>query len=198
MVILRIEHSVPNFDGWKQAFDSDPAGRKKSGVRRYQVLRPIDDPNFVMIDLEFDTASQAEALLAAMRVVRGRVEGTLMVNPQSRIVEAVETKVYWVLGLLPKARGRPKAMPGFQTQGLARVVWERHDGLPRVVQAIGGAWSAPRAISLLDSGEPQIVIDAAGAAHVAWLSNKDVYYLARVDFEQTNALCLVHEVINVQ
>ncbi len=94
MVILRIEHSVPNFDGWKQAFDSDPAGRKKSGVRRYQVLRPIDDPNFVMIDLEFDTASQAEALLAAMRVVRGRVEGTLMVNPQSRIVEAVETKVY--------------------------------------------------------------------------------------------------------
>jgi hypothetical protein len=34
------------------------------------------------------------ALLAAMRVVRGRVEGTLMVNPQSRIVEAVETKVY--------------------------------------------------------------------------------------------------------
>jgi hypothetical protein len=94
MVILRIEHSVPNFDGWKQAFDSDPVGRKKSGVRRFQVLRPIDDPNSVMIDLEFDTASQAEALLAAMRVVRGRVEGTLMVNPQSRIVEAVETKVY--------------------------------------------------------------------------------------------------------
>jgi hypothetical protein len=47
-----------------------------------------------MIDLEFDTASQAEALLAAMRVVWGRVEGTLVVNPQSRIVEAAETKVY--------------------------------------------------------------------------------------------------------
>jgi hypothetical protein len=34
MVILGIEHSVPNFDGWKQAFDSDPVGQKKSGVRR--------------------------------------------------------------------------------------------------------------------------------------------------------------------
>ena len=94
MYILRIEHSVPDFDGWKQAFDSDPVGREKSGVRRYRVLRPIDDPNYVMIDLEFDTVSQAEALLAAMRVVWGRVEGTIMMNPQARIVEAAETKAY--------------------------------------------------------------------------------------------------------
>ena len=94
MYILRIEHPVPNFDGWKQAFDSDPVGREKSGVRRYQILRPVDDANFVMIDLEFDTVSQAEALLAAMRAVWARVEGKIMMNPQARIVEAVETKKY--------------------------------------------------------------------------------------------------------
>jgi hypothetical protein len=92
MPILRIEHSVPNFDGWKRAFDSDPVDRKKSGVRRYQVLRSIDDPNYVMIDLEFDTQSEAEALLAAMRQVWSRVEGTVIVEPQARIVETVETK----------------------------------------------------------------------------------------------------------
>ena len=90
MYILRIEHPVLDFDGWKKAFDSDPVGREKSGVRRYQILRPIDNPNFVMIDLEFDTVRQAEALLAAMRVVWGRVEGTIMMNPQARIVEIVE------------------------------------------------------------------------------------------------------------
>lgn len=94
MYMLRIEHSIPNYEGWKQAFDSDPVGREKSGVRRYQILRPIDNPNYVMIDLEFETMSQAEALLAAMRVVWGRVEGTIMMNPQARIVEAVETKAY--------------------------------------------------------------------------------------------------------
>ncbi|HSD85710.1 MAG TPA: hypothetical protein VLG46_17740, partial [Anaerolineae bacterium] len=90
--MLRIEHPVPNFEGWKQAFDSDPVGREKSGVRRYQILRAVDDPNFVMIDLEFDTVQQAEALLAAMRVVWGRVAGTIMLNPQARIVEVTETK----------------------------------------------------------------------------------------------------------
>ena len=94
MVMLRIEHPVPNFEGWKQAFDSDPVGREKSGVRRYQILRAIDDPNFVLIDLEFDTVQQAEALLAAMRVVWGRVEGTIMTNPKARIVEIAETKTY--------------------------------------------------------------------------------------------------------
>jgi hypothetical protein len=94
MYMLRIEHPVPNFDGWKQAFDSDPVGREKSGVRRYQILRLIDNPNYVMIDLEFDTAQQAEALLAAMRVVWGRVEGTIMTNPKAQIVEVAETKTY--------------------------------------------------------------------------------------------------------
>ena len=94
MYMLRIEYAVPNYEGWKQAFDSDPVGREKSGVRRYQILRPIDNPSYVMIDLEFDTIDQAEALLAAMRVVWGQVAGKIMMNPQAQIVEAVETKAY--------------------------------------------------------------------------------------------------------
>ncbi|HEX9389587.1 MAG TPA: hypothetical protein VF918_24900 [Anaerolineales bacterium] len=94
MVILHIEHPVSNFNFWKKAFDSDPVGRAKSGVKRYQVLRPWDDPNYVMIDLEFNTVAQAEALLAAMRVIWGRVEADgLISSPQARILEAVETMV---------------------------------------------------------------------------------------------------------
>jgi hypothetical protein len=94
MYILRIEHRVPDFDGWKKAFDSDPVGREKMGVRRYRILRSIDDANYVLIDLEFDTVNQAQALLDAMRVVWGRVEGTIMMNPQARIAETVEIKEY--------------------------------------------------------------------------------------------------------
>lgn len=92
MYILRIEHPVPNYEGWKEAFDSDPVDREKSGVRRYRILRPVDDPNYAMIDLEFDTRSQAEALLSALRTLWSRVEGQVMTNPQARIVEVVETR----------------------------------------------------------------------------------------------------------
>ena len=94
MHVLRIEHPVPDFDAWKEAFDSDPVGREQSGVRRYRVMRPIDDPNYVMVDLEFDSAGEAEALLAALRNMWRHVEGTIMMNPQARIVEAVESKEY--------------------------------------------------------------------------------------------------------
>lgn len=94
MPILRIEHPVPDFEGWKRAFHSDPVGREQSGVRRYQILRSLDDPNYVMIDLEFDTKDQAEALLAAMRQVWSRVEGQVLWNPQARIVEVVERTEY--------------------------------------------------------------------------------------------------------
>ena len=94
MVVLQIEHKVPNFDGWKKAFESDPINREKSGVLRYRVFRPTDDPHYVIIDLEFDSLSEAEAALAALRNLWGKVEGTIMVNPQTRILDLVETMEY--------------------------------------------------------------------------------------------------------
>lgn len=92
MIVLQIEHRVPNFAGWKQAFDSDPVGREKMGVRRYRILRPVTDPNVAIIELEFDTVPQAEALLAAMQVVWGRVQGSIIEAPSARIVEIVEAQ----------------------------------------------------------------------------------------------------------
>ena len=94
MITLRIEHKVPNFDGWKKAFESDPIDRKKSGVRRYRVFRPTDDPNYVIIDLEFDKLADAEAALSALRNLWVQVEGKVMVNPQTRILDVVESMEY--------------------------------------------------------------------------------------------------------
>ena len=92
MPILRIEHSVPDFNGWKQAFDTDPVDRKGSGVRRYQVLQSVEDPNYVMIDLEFDSLEQAEGLLTKMRRVWSGDGQKVMRNPQARIVDSVESR----------------------------------------------------------------------------------------------------------
>lgn len=94
MYLLQIEHPIPDYEKWKQAFDSDPVGREKMKVRRYQILRPLDNPNYVMIYLEFETVNDAEALLAAMRGVWQRVQGKIMMDPKAQIVEVIETKVY--------------------------------------------------------------------------------------------------------
>lgn len=94
MTTLRIEHPTSDYDAWKRAFDSDPAGRQKAGVRRYQISRAVDDPNYVMIDLELDSRRDAEVLLETLQGVWNRVQGTLIFNPRARIVEAVEVKEY--------------------------------------------------------------------------------------------------------
>ena len=110
MYILRIEHPVPDYDAWKAAFDSDPIGRERSGVRRYRILRATDDPSYVMIDLEFDALSEAEAVKAALGDVEfdsaseAEAVRAALDDPTSppdvtyglrvRIVETVETKEY--------------------------------------------------------------------------------------------------------
>lgn len=92
MPVVRIEHSVPNFEKWKQAFDRDPADRKGSGVRRYQIFRLQNDPNYVMIDLEFDSTSAAAAFAQKMqRIWDGPAKG-IMLSPSARIADIVEGK----------------------------------------------------------------------------------------------------------
>jgi hypothetical protein len=91
MPILRIDHPVPDFDAWKQEFDNDPVGREQGGVRRYRILRPIDDPKYTMVDLEFDSSSEAEAFRTALGDVWRRIG---IENPGARILEVVESKEY--------------------------------------------------------------------------------------------------------
>jgi hypothetical protein len=92
MPIVRIEHAVPSFEKWKQAFDNDPADRKGSGVRRYQISRLQSDPNYVLVDLEFDTLKEAEAFLQTMQRIWGGPGKAVMQNPSGRVVDIVETR----------------------------------------------------------------------------------------------------------
>ncbi len=63
--------------------------RKGSGVRYYRVYRSVADPNFAMIDLEFDTAQAAEGMLERLRQLWAGPGGAVMRNPEAWIVETV-------------------------------------------------------------------------------------------------------------
>ncbi len=66
-------------------------------MRRYGILKPTDDPNYVMIDLEFEDASEAEAYLAALqRQFYSSREASPVSGggPQTRLVEVAEVKEY--------------------------------------------------------------------------------------------------------
>ena len=101
MYTLRIDYRVASYGTCKQAFDSNPVGRERSAVRRYRILRPVDDLDNVMIELDFETTSQAEALLDAMRRVWAGPARTMISDPQARILEAVDARDYQVATTLP-------------------------------------------------------------------------------------------------
>jgi hypothetical protein len=92
MYVLRIEHPVRDYAGWKAAFDNDPVGRKTSGVRRHRILHPADDSHVVVIELEFDTKAQAQSLRSTLRILwnRGSEDGghngILRLFPEHRTV----------------------------------------------------------------------------------------------------------------
>jgi hypothetical protein len=92
MHVLRIEHEVPDYDNWKKTFDSDPLGRETSGVKRYRILRAADDTNYVMIDLEFESAEAADQMHERLKDLWGKVD--VMRNPTARSVEVAESGEY--------------------------------------------------------------------------------------------------------
>jgi hypothetical protein len=93
---LRIEHKISDFASWRGAFDRDPIGRAASGVLHHRVLRPVDDPQYLMLDLDFNCAEDAEAFLDRMCTVWGscRDAPALVGAPQGRVVKAVDVQDY--------------------------------------------------------------------------------------------------------
>jgi hypothetical protein len=93
MATLRIEHSISDFPTWKGAFDRFAPIRKRAGVRRFRIFQPMDDPAYVLLDLDFDEVTEARAFLAILeRDIWGSSDASpaLAGRPQACIIEAVE------------------------------------------------------------------------------------------------------------
>jgi hypothetical protein len=60
MPTLHIQHAISDFEVWQQAFKCFDSARQKAGVQSHQVRRPVDDAQYVVIDLDFATVEQAE------------------------------------------------------------------------------------------------------------------------------------------
>ena len=96
MPILQFEHAIKDYAMWKAAFDSDPIGRRGLGVRRHRVYRPLDDPNYVVGELEFDTSTEARECGDALRRLWSSRQAApaLVGDPRVRIVETIEDQQY--------------------------------------------------------------------------------------------------------
>jgi hypothetical protein len=94
MPTLHIEHEITDFTEWKSAFDRFAEFRAQAGARRHTIRQPVDDTNYVVIDLDFASTEEAQAFLAALRekVWPSQENAPALVGtPQTRILETVES-----------------------------------------------------------------------------------------------------------
>lgn len=78
MFTLHIEHAISDFAVWQRAYAGFAEHRGRAGVVADRVARPVDDDAFVVIDLDFPSAEQAEAF---RRFLRDRVWSSRDLSP---------------------------------------------------------------------------------------------------------------------
>jgi hypothetical protein len=89
--VVLVQHPVADFAEWKQMFDSDPAGRRENGVKRYRIYRS-PDADYIAVELEFDSLYEATEFRDHLESVIGEVWKRLGVEgPVARVLEEVET-----------------------------------------------------------------------------------------------------------
>jgi hypothetical protein len=92
MATLHIEHAVTDFNTWNAAFERFADARRQSGVRRQRIRRPVGDPAYVVVDLDFDTVGEADRFLGFLReIVWASSENSPALDgkPQARVLEDV-------------------------------------------------------------------------------------------------------------
>jgi hypothetical protein len=61
MPTLHIEHAISDLATWLGAFGAFGDARREAGVVSERIQQPVDDPHYIVVDLEFDSVAKAEA-----------------------------------------------------------------------------------------------------------------------------------------
>ena len=89
MTTLHIEHSVNDFRPWLETFRSFDDFRAAGGVSTVQVRNSVDDPNYVAVDLEFESVGQARAFLGQLETQVWPNSPHFDGKPTARILQTV-------------------------------------------------------------------------------------------------------------
>lgn len=94
MTTLHIQHAITDFDTWASAFSRFADARRQAGVRAQRVQRPVNNPNYVVIDLDFgstDEATSFQRFLETQVWANPQNAPALAGSPETMILESVTT-----------------------------------------------------------------------------------------------------------
>ena len=91
MAAYMLIHFDADYDEWKPAFDSDPAGRAQV-AKGYIISRGVDNPNDIFVRVEFAAVEEAKSFVE--RLLGSGVLGRFTIKTPPTVVEVVESHTY--------------------------------------------------------------------------------------------------------
>jgi hypothetical protein len=91
MTYMQARVQVEDYEVWKQMFDTDPA-RAREAAKGHRIFRNVEDPNEVLIAVEFGSADDAKA--ARQRLVDSGVFERVTLKSGPTITEEAEAVAY--------------------------------------------------------------------------------------------------------
>jgi heme-degrading monooxygenase HmoA len=94
MPYILVQHSVEDYEKWKPVFDEDATNRQATGSRGGLVFRNVDDPNQIIVLLEWDNLENARAF-ASSDELREAMERAGVTGPPT-VYFLEEAARFWV------------------------------------------------------------------------------------------------------
>ena len=69
MPILHIEHEISDLTTWLEAFNRFAPAREQAGVQQTDVFQPSDDPNYIVVNLRFESVDAASNFRTFLQTV---------------------------------------------------------------------------------------------------------------------------------
>jgi hypothetical protein len=94
-MILLVQHRVREFDTWKPVFDRDGSIiRSRHGATRHSLYRSLDDPNDVVVSIEFPAEERARSFVADPALPEEMERAGVQGQPTITFCEEVEAVSY--------------------------------------------------------------------------------------------------------
>jgi hypothetical protein len=91
---LHIEHAITDLATWVEAFNRFEQARRDAGVTAQQVHQPVDDDQYIVVDLDFGDDEAADGFKAFLEHVIWQTPDMspgLAGSPRARILREVRT-----------------------------------------------------------------------------------------------------------
>ena len=89
MPTLHIEHPISDLGTWLGAFDQFADARRQAGVTAQRIHQPVDDDQYIVVQLDFDTVEAAQRFKGFLESVVWKSEDlspALAGTPRARIL----------------------------------------------------------------------------------------------------------------